>query len=289
MLDYRRSEFSEEINKKTFFEMEKDRGWASRKMLESANYLYEKQQEKNVFYPIKEDNHDATGLAAFPLPKKAKFVLICPGGGYGAICALLEGYCLAKRINEMGYAAFVMSYRVGKYASAPNPEEDIALAVKTILAHADEFNVETEDYAVIGFSAGAHLVGTFGTKEHGYEKYHLPKPKMLVLGYPVITMEDFTHHESREYLLGKNPSREMIDSYSVEKHVTPDYPSVYLWQCEGDPYVPYQNSQVMDAALTKAGVRHVYETFPYDCHGLPLNATPGDYDWIVRALSFFQA
>ena len=53
------------------------------------------------------------------------------------------------------------------------------------------------------FSAGAHLAGSFGIQNIGYGKYHLPKPGVMFLGYPVITMGEMAHAGSRENFLGK--------------------------------------------------------------------------------------
>ena len=70
-----------------------------------------------------------------------------------------------KLFNKKGYHAFVVNYRTGEKAHFPNPMEDLANAVSTYRAHADEFQVETEGYAVTGFSAGGHLAASFGTGE----------------------------------------------------------------------------------------------------------------------------
>lgn len=66
----------------------------------------------------------------------------------------MEGFPIAQELNRLGYAAFVLQYRTGEYAQQPAPQEDIARAVQFILDHGDEFQVDTDSYAVMGFSAG---------------------------------------------------------------------------------------------------------------------------------------
>lgn len=295
MLDFQRSDFSQEIEEMSLLEMEQKMEWNAEIMVEGASYLYESQMHRNVFHSIWEDHtpetgKEMTGLVAFTLREPSRFVLICPGGGYSAVCCLLEGYSLAKKLNEMGYAAFVLSYRVEEKGQQPHPQEDVAQAVRYILQHKDQFDIVADDYAVIGFSAGAHVAGCYGTNELGYAHYDLPKPAMIVLGYPVITMTEYTHPSSRENLFGISNANDpkLIEKYSIEKHVTPAYPPTFLWQCEGDPMVPFQNSVLMYDALVQAGVPHVYEVYPYNEHGLPNGATQYERDWVNRAVDFWK-
>ena len=145
-------------------------GWNAESMADGWNYLSDKAKSGKVFYDIytaeelaADPSKKLTGIAAFPLDKKAKFCLVCAGGGYGSVCSMVEAYPVIKALNEMGYAAFSLQYRVGKDAKAPNPMDDLAQAVRYILDNADELNVDTSGYAVMGFSAGGHLTASFGT------------------------------------------------------------------------------------------------------------------------------
>ena len=271
--------------------------WIPEDIAEGMQYLLEKCEKKKVFYDIwteeemeDEPSRKKTGIAAFPLEEKKKFVLICPGGGYFSVCAQQEGYPLAKKLNEEGYAAFILQYRVAENAGYPNPMDDLAKAVSFILEHAEKFNVETEDYAVMGFSAGGHLAATFGTENAGYKKYGLPKPSAVILGYPVITMTEKTHPGSRENLLGKENQTEasLKDFYSVEKHVTEAYPPVFVWQCEADSTVPAENSQMLVSELKKWGIPYLHEVFPGSAHGWGLGTATPAFGWLERAVEFWK-
>lgn len=68
--------------------------------------------------------------------------------------------------------------------------EDVARAVQYITAHAEQFDVQPEQYAVIGYSSGGQITGLFGTDAVGYRNYGLPKPGALLLGYPVNTFRE---------------------------------------------------------------------------------------------------
>ena len=48
-----------------------------------------------------------------------------------------------------------------------------------------------ERYIVCGFSAGGNLTALWGTKNHGYAAYGLPKPEALFPIYPVTDLHLF--------------------------------------------------------------------------------------------------
>lgn len=220
--------------------------------------------------------------------KKHPFAVICPGGGYSMVCSFVEGVPFAKKLNEMGYSAFVVYYRVRKKALFPAPQDDLARAVKEILAHAEEWKLETEGYSVWGSSAGGHLVGSFGTESMGYAKYGLPKPGALVLIYPVVTMTELTHGGSRDNLLGKNPKEEMIQQTSIEQQVTENYPPTFVWCGDADQTVDPKNSHMLAETLTAAGVSHQFKEYPGVDHGVGLGEGLACQDWFESAVKFWE-
>lgn len=150
--------------------------WNLTSIVEGLQYLEEKMAEGQVFYEIGTEEQIITDvfcpdLVAFPLEKTSKFVLICPGGGYSNVCSIAEGYPLAKELNRLGYAAFVLHYSTGKYAGNQQPQKDAAKALQYILEHSEEFRVDPEHFAVMGFSAGGHLVASMATKNIGFVHY----------------------------------------------------------------------------------------------------------------------
>lgn len=220
--------------------------------------------------------------------KKHPFALICPGGGYFAVCSFVEGEPFAKELNRRGYHAFVVYYRVKDRAQYPAPQEDVARALREILAHAQEWNLDTRAYSLWGSSAGGHLAASFGTDAMGYRNYDLPKPSTLVLTYPVVTMGEKTHIGSRENLLGKDAEPGKLDFASVEKQITANYPPTFLWCGDADQTVDPVNCEMLEAALKEKGIPHLRKCYPGVDHGVGLGQGLACEGWFDEAVKFWE-
>ena len=70
--------------------------------------------------------------------KNAPYMIMLPGGGYYYVGSLHEGFPIAEEINEYGYNAFVLKYRVDTGGRYPYDYEylaakDLIRAVKIIM------------------------------------------------------------------------------------------------------------------------------------------------------------
>ena len=248
-----------------------------------------KRNGQDIYYPI--SSSPKTALLAYVIGEQKPFVLICPGGGYGSVASIDEGCPIALRFNELGYNAFVLHYRYGREAHYPNPQDDVAAALKKIFEIAPERHIQIKDYAIAGFSAGGHLAASFGIKSIGYQKYGLPVPKAMILGYPVITMGDNTHMGSRLNLLGKENSEneKLIELYSIEKQAEHDYPQTFLWCCKDDSVVSATNSIKLSEVLQKSEVRVSLKLVEGDKHGWGIATGTKAEGWVEEAISFWQS
>ena len=275
-----------------------DKVWSVESIVSGFQYMKElREKGERLFYRIydeKEVQKDPSlrqrVLFHFPVEGKRPFVVICAGGGYESVCSFVEAFPVAEAFNKKGYHAFVVNYRIGEEAHFPNPMDDLANAVSYILTHAGEFHVEPEDYAVAGFSAGGHLAASFGTEHLGYRKYDLPRPGILILSYPVITMGKYAHKGSRLRLLGKDHAadQELRDCYSIEKQVTENYPPAYVWQCRADNTVSVQNSGILVEEMKKYGIPCQYHVYPGNAHGWGLATGKAAEGWLDEAVTFWE-
>ncbi len=210
-------------------------------------------------------------------------VVVCPGGGYGALATGHEGEEPARWLNKQGIAAFVLRYRLGPRYRHPVPMQDAQRAVRMVRSRAKEWNLSPERIGIWGFSAGGHLASTVATHfDDGKPDSSDPiervscRPDFAILCYPVITMRPpVTHGGSRRNLLGDNPDEKLVENLCNEKQVTSKTPPTFLFHTSEDTAVLPENSILFYQALVKAKVPaelHIYEKGP---HGIGLAAGRG--------------
>ena len=212
-----------------------------------------------------------------PNSKKRPAVVICPGGAY-RFKSDREAEIVAMRYLSKGIQAFVLQYSVAP-SRYPSAMLELASAVAYVRTHAKEYYVDPEKIVIAGFSAGGHLCACLGNlwdepviSQVLGEQYQAKewKPDGMILSYPVITMGEFTHEESRELLLGEDFTQDMVEMTSMEKRVSEKTVPVFLWHTQEDESVPVENSLEFAVALRKNKVPfelHIYEIGP---HGLSL-------------------
>ena len=201
-------------------------------------------------------------LALF-LPEKPNglALLVCPGGGYVDVWDKTEGYANSKWFTDRGIVYAVLKYRLpnGHYEV---PLDDVHEAMRLLWAHADEYGFRK--LGIAGCSAGGHLASTAATHFAEPEQ----RPDFQILFYPVITMDPaYTHGGSSRYLLGQNPSKELLETYSNEKQVTPDTPPAFIMANSDDRVVPCENSLRYYEALRANGVSAALHIYPEGGHG----------------------
>lgn len=225
-------------------------------------------------------------------------VVICPGGGYGALAFDHEGHQVARWFNTIGVTGVVLKYRLGPRYRHPAPLNDVQRAVRYVRAHASELGIDPHRVGVMGFSAGGHLASTISTHyDAGQADAQDPidrqscRPDFSILAYPVISLgSEFAHKGSLRNLLGDNPDPALVKSLANETQVTPDTPRTFLFHTGEDKGVPVQNSLVYYEALVKHGVPaelHVYQNGP---HGVGLaTGDPVLFTWKERLHDWLRA
>ena len=201
-------------------------------------------------------------------------VVICPGGGYTVLAYDWEGVEMAKWLNTLGIAAFVLKYRLPHWETVACRDQvalmDAQRAIRTVRNKAKEWNLAEDRIGIMGFSAGGHLASTAITHfDYGDPNASLDvdkvscRPDFAILMYAVITMDTtFTHMGSRNNLIGQNPDAANTNYFSNETQVTQDTPPTILIHADDDKAVLPENSIRFYLALRKAGVpaaMHIYQ------------------------------
>ena len=228
------------------------------------------------------------------VPNTGIGVIVLPGGSYSWHDMPNEGVSVARWLNRNGINAYVLQYRVAGVPAYvfgyrvlgighrwPDPIDDVLDALRYVYDHAAEDGVDTAKIGVMGFSAGGHLTMSSYCYNPYFRESASPslRPKFLVPVYPVVTFRDehLTHKRSRRAALGvwKQWDETLRDSLSIERHIGPDCPPTFLVCCKDDPTVHYENSLLLDAALTANKVPHTFLLFNTGGHGFGASETKG--------------
>lgn len=238
------------------------------------------------------------------LDKKHPAVLILPGGAY-FLTSEREGEGIALKLMSEGICAFILNYHVAP-VRFPVALCEALLSLQYIRENSEEWNIDTENISVLGFSAGGHLAASVGVHWNKDSilnnipeaKKELVKPNKLLLSYPVITSGEYAHKGSMLNLLGEdNQTEELLEFNSLEKQVTKDTPKSFIWHTFEDTSVPVQNAMLFAGALIQEGITTELHVYPKGWHGLSLgnHMVNGGWEygkdheiavWIERAIAF---
>lgn len=260
------------------------------------NYNKGVQVTWQVYTPEEIEADPALGMVQlFYFPAKtenAKYVVVVPGNGGNTTAELNEGASIANQLHDLGYAVFVLRYRSFLNASDNAPLYDIANAVKYLTKNAEQFGVQRENYALMGFSSGGHIVGLIGSdnERFGYKAFGIPQPAALLLGYPI---NDF-YEVKPLYHIAIDPLMISWRYYwtNISDVVNKNYTPTFFWYGKNDYYMECMNYEkqgpLLEKTLKESGATYqcvVYEDAPHAIG--PGRHTDAD-GWIKLATEFWE-
>jgi acetyl esterase/lipase len=207
-------------------------------------------------------------LTVYPAPKNKAHggaVLVCPGGAYHILALDLEGTEVCERLNDLGFTAILLKYRVPRRPGVEKhaaPLQDAQRAMGIVRQHASEWNIDSDRIGVLGFSAGGHLAAVLSTgpQERTYPKVDEAdslgaRPSFTVLVYP-------------GYLVEENDRTQI----APELVVTKDTPQAFIVMSADDP-VKVENALVYASALQSEKIPFELHIYPTGGHGYGLRKT----------------
>ena len=200
----------------------------------------------------------------------AKTAIVIPGNALTMTSEMGEGGSTAYELHKRGYAVFVLRYRTFLDLGDNAPLQDLARAVQLVTSLGEELSIQTQDYALVGYSSGGQLAGVFANKERGYGHYGVARPGALLLGYPVVNFY----------------------CSSVADLITDDYPPVFFWYGKDDKVLPWMINQVqgpaLQAALEAHKVPYVVKVFESAPHCIGVGDTTDAEGWLTEAVAFWE-
>jgi acetyl esterase/lipase len=188
---------------------------------------------------------------------------------------------------ERGYAVASINYRLSQHALFPAQIEDCKAAVRWLRAHAAHYGLDPQRFVAWGPSAGGHLAAMLGVTSHvrAFEAgEHLDRSSRVraVVDYfgPTDFLQMDAHRlpdgmvhdapDSPESELVGGPIQDNPDRVAQANpiaYVRPDAPPFLIVHGEADPLVPYHQSELLLAALQRAGVPASLYTVAGGGHG----------------------
>lgn len=221
------------------------------------------------------DATPAPKLTPYLLPDARGAIVVCPGGGYRNL-APHEGEPIARWLNSLGIAAFVVEYRIAPHRH-PAPLRDGQRAIQVVRHHAATWGLDPARIGMLGFSAGGHLAASVATQPDAADPASADsvarqssRPDLAVLAYPVISFVEHVHAGSIENLLGPEAPESSCAALSADRNVDAQTPPTFLWHTADDASVPVEHSLLFASALARHGVPFGLHVYPHGRHGLGL-------------------
>lgn len=220
----------------------------------------------------------------------AKTAIVIPGNALTMTSEMGEGGSTAYELHKRGYAVFVLRYRTFLDLGNNAPLQDLARAVQLVTSLDEELSIQTQDYALVGYSSGGQLVGVFANKERGYGHYGVARPGALLLGYSVVNFSE-VKIAYQAFMDTGNYGWHYYCS-SIADLVTDDYPPVFFWYGKDDKVLPWMINQVqgpaLQAALEAHKVPYVVKVFESAPHCIGVGDNTDAEGWLTEAVAFWE-
>jgi acetyl esterase/lipase len=182
-------------------------------------------------------------------------VVICPGGGFSILAWDLEGTEVAQWLNTLGIAGIVLKYRVPTRDQETvwlAAAQDAQRAISLTRHHAQQWKLDPDKVAVLGFSAGGMAAFKATTASQRYYE-------------PVDVVDEKSCRPNRAILIysaGLPTPSDTDQTKNDADAITSDTPPIFMAHAFDD-FVPVEGTARLLMALKQAKVPaelHVYDT-----------------------------
>jgi acetyl esterase/lipase len=201
---------------------------------------------------------------------------------------------MAAMFVRQGYAVASINYRLSQHAVFPAQIEDCKAAIRWLRANAGKYRIAPERIGVWGSSAGGHLVAMLGTT-NGVKEFdrgeNLEFSSAVQAACDFFGPTDFLQMDAHRLEKGMvhngagSPESRLVGG-AIQEHkekVARANPITYIGKDaapflivhgDSDPLVPHHQSELLEAALKKAGVPVAFHTVVGGGHGTGFDKDP---------------
>jgi acetyl esterase/lipase len=165
----------------------------------------------------------------------------------------------------MGFAVANVDYRLARVATAPAAVEDSRCALRWVVRHAKQYDLDVDRVILVGSSAGAHLalMAALAPASAGFDGLcpgdEPLKVAAVINFFGVVDVgELLAPPTARDFAIGwigTGPDREALARrVSPITYVHQGAPPIFTAHGDADPVVPFAQAEKLHQALARAGV-----------------------------------
>ena len=175
-------------------------------------------------------------------------------------------------LDESGLVWFSIDYRLAPKHPYPAAVRDVEAAIRYIKAHAQEFRIDPKRIALMGESAGGHLVALVATRSTPKTKVAAVVPFYGAFDLEALQMAKKEVSKGMTGFLGitdlSEESRAVLREASAATYVKKGLPPFLLIHGTKDEAVPYDQSVKFNAQLKAVRVKTEFYTVENGIHGV---------------------
>jgi acetyl esterase/lipase len=184
---------------------------------------------------------------------------------------------LNSYLANKGYHVASINYHLAPDYLSPRPVEDVRLAIDYLKINAEKLNIDTNNFVLIGRSAGAQiaLMAAYTLDDKSIKGVvDLYGPADMVWGYslPTNPLIMDSRKVMEDYLGGTIDEVPMnYKNSSAVDFVNKSTPPTLMIHGKNDVLVAYEHSHRLELKLKNAGVKYYWLKLPWATHGFDYN------------------
>lgn len=217
---------------------------------------------------------EALSMDFYPSEIKGKrpcVILIHGGSWAGGDCKQLPE--LNTWLAKKGYHAAAINYSLAPKYKSPKAVENVFAAIKYLKQHSDELNVDTNNFVLLGRSAGGQIALMAAYVFHdenirGVINFYGPADMVWGYAQPANPLVFDSRKVMEDYLGGtyQQVPQQYVNSSPVEA-VSILSPPTLMIHGKNDPLVAYEHETRLGKKLMQFGIPHFLLTLPWATHG----------------------
>ncbi len=176
-----------------------------------------------------------------------------------------------------GYQVASINYRLAPKYTTPAPVEDISAAIKYLNKHAEELNIDTNKYVLLGRSAGGQIALLAAYTLHNPQikgVIDFYGPADMVWGYSIpsnpLIMD--SRKVMKQYIGGSyDQVPQKFVACSPLEFVSRQSPPTLIIHGDNDVLVSPEHSRRLNLKLQQNGIVHYWLKLPWATHGFDFN------------------